>query len=286
MKKNIKNYLSLVKFSHTVFALPFAMVGFFGAVTIGGGELTLNRLLLILLCMVTARNAAMGFNRYADRKYDKLNPRTASREIPAGIINEKNAVLFVLVNVVVFIATSYFINPICFYLSPVAMFLVLGYSLAKRVTSLCHLVLGLALSVAPVGASLAVLGEFTLFPMMIGLTVIFWVSGFDILYALQDEDFDKENKLRSIPSLLGIRGALVVSALFHLIAISVVVAIGFIFAMNFLYFIGVAIFAVILVWEHIVVTPKDIKRVNLAFATLNAYASLFFAIFTVISFYI
>lgn len=283
---NIKDYLSLVKFSHTVFGLPFALIGFFSAVTIGGGSLTGLTFCLVLLCMVFARNAAMGFNRYADRDIDILNPRTAKREIPAGVIAEKSALIFVWLNCIAFVAATFFINSICFYLSPVALLIILGYSLSKRFTALCHVVLGFALAVAPVGASLAVLGHFTLFPFMVSAVVVVWVSGFDVLYALQDREFDRENHLRSIPSKLGIKGALAVSAILHLFAIVGVMAIGVVFDMNIVYFIGATIFSLILVWEHIVVTPKDIKRVNLAFATMNGCASLIFAIFTIISFYI
>lgn len=284
--KYILDYFSLVKFSHTIFGLPFALIGFFGAASREGATLSWFTFCMVLLCMVFARNAAMGFNRYADRDIDILNPRTAKREIPAGVIREKNALLFVVLNCCAFIVTTYFINSLCFYLSPVALLIVLGYSLTKRFTALCHVVLGFALAVAPVGASLAVLGEFTLFPFMLGAVVVFWVSGFDVLYALQDEKFDQTNHLKSIPSRLGIRGALLVSALLHLMAIVGVISIGFLFDMHLLYFVGATIFSLILVWEHVVVTPKDIKRVNLAFATMNGYASILFAIFTIISLYL
>lgn len=283
--KNILDYFSLVKFSHTIFGLPFALIGFFSAVTIGGGTITPLVFCLVLLCMVFARNAAMGFNRYADRDIDVINPRTSRREIPAGIIKEKNALLFVGLNCFAFVVTTFFINTLCFYLSPVALLIILGYSLSKRFTALCHLILGVSLSVAPVGASLAVLGEFTLFPFVVGAIVIFWVSGFDILYALQDREFDRSNHLKSIPSRLGIKGALVVSALLHLLAIGGVMMLGVLFDMNFIYFIGAALFSLILLWEHLVVTPNDIKRVNLAFATMNGCASLVYAIFTIASFY-
>lgn len=284
--KNILNYFSLVKFSHTIFGLPFALIGFFSAVTIGGGAISPLLFCLVILCMVFARNAAMGFNRYADRDIDIINPRTARREIPSGVIKDKNALFFVLINCLAFISTTLFINTLCFYLSPVALIIILGYSLSKRFTLLCHVILGVALSVAPVGASLAVLGEFTLFPFMLGAVVVFWVSGFDVLYALQDSEFDKNNHLKSIPSRLGIKGALAVSALLHLIAIVGVMVLGLFFDMNYIYFIGALLFSLILVWEHIVVTPKDIKRVNLAFATMNGCASVVYAIFTIISLYL
>ncbi len=192
----MKNYLSLIKFSHTIFALPFAIIGFFLA--INTSSVTINWLILVyvVLCMIFARSAAMAFNRYIDRKIDLANPRTAEvREIPNGTISSKNALIFVIVNCILFIGTTYLINPLCFYLSPVALAVVLGYSLTKRFTALCHLVLGLGLSLAPIGAYLAVTGQFDWLPLFFSFSVLFWVSGFDIIYALQDEEFDKEQKL-------------------------------------------------------------------------------------------
>lgn len=283
---NIIKYASLVKFSHTIFAMPFAMIGFFYSATLAGGELTLLLLLKVILCMVFARNAAMAFNRYIDRDVDGLNPRTATREIPAGVIKENSAVWFIVINSLAFILTAFFINTLCFYLSPIALLVILSYSLFKRFSALCHIILGIALSIAPTGASLAVLGEFHFFPMMISGVVIFWVSGFDILYALQDREFDKSNNLKSIPAFFGLNGALIVSALLHLFAISMVYFVGFVFELNILYFIGATIFAIILAWEHMVVKPSDISRVNLAFATMNGVASIVFSLFTIISFYL
>lgn len=284
--KNILKYLSLVKFSHTIFGLPFALIGFFSAVTIGGGEIGVLGFCLVILCMVFARNAAMAYNRYVDRDIDSLNPRTASREIPGGVIKAKNALFFIIVNSLAFIVTTYFINDICFYLSVPALAITLGYSLTKRFTSLCHIVLGLALAVAPIGASLAVLGHFTLFPLIIGGVVLFWVSGFDVLYALQDCEFDRDNNLNSIPSRFGIRGALVISALLHGVSIAGVITIGVLFNFGILYFVGAICFSLILVWEHFVVTPRNITKVNMAFATMNAYASMVYALFTILSFYL
>ncbi len=182
----IKNYLSLVKFSHTVFAMPFALTGYFTAVYSHGYGFDLQKLLLIVLCMVFARNAAMGFNRYIDREIDLKNPRTSSREIPGKIITPKNALLFVVVNSILFITTTAFINMLCFALSPLALAVVLGYSYTKRYTWLCHLVLGLGLALAPVGAYLAVSAQFHYVAIIYSLIVLFWVAGFDIIYALND----------------------------------------------------------------------------------------------------
>ena len=199
----MKNYLSLVKFSHTVFALPFAMIGFtLGSLWLHSNNIPnstfvneiLFKLFLVIICMITARNAAMGFNRYIDRKYDEKNPRTAIREIPSGIITPQNAVFFIIINCVLFVIATFFINRLCFFLSPVALIVVLGYSLTKRFTFLCHLILGVGLGLAPIGAFLAVTGKFEILPLFFSFAVLFWVSGFDIIYALQDEQFDRENK--------------------------------------------------------------------------------------------
>ncbi|MEO5968053.1 MAG: UbiA-like polyprenyltransferase, partial [Ferruginibacter sp.] len=214
--QNVKNYLSLVKFSHTIFAMPFALIGFFlGVKDLGNGSNSnlLIKFILVILCMVFARSAAMAFNRYLDRKFDSLNPRTAVREIPAGIITAKNALLFTIINCVLFVAATFFINPLCFYLSPIALFIILFYSYTKRFTALCHLVLGLGLSLAPIGAYIAVTGEFAWVPLMFSFAVIFWVSGFDIIYSLQDVEFDADNKLHSLPVRLGKKNALLLSSI-------------------------------------------------------------------------
>jgi len=211
VSKKIGDYLSLVKFSHTVFAFPFAIIGFSLATTYDGFDFSLRILVLILLSMVFARNSAMGFNRIADRRFDALNPRTASREIPAGIINTRNAMLFVIINSVLFIVVAGFINRLTLFLSPVALLVILGYSLTKRITILCHFILGLGLSLAPIGAFISVTGHFAALPVVYSFLVLTWVSGFDILYALQDEEFDKTNNLFSIPASTGRKRAILIS---------------------------------------------------------------------------
>jgi len=277
----ISKYLSLVKFAHTVFALPFALIGFFLGLADNNSRIELNLFILILLCMVFARNAAMGFNRYIDRKYDQKNPRTIKREIPAGIIKPAAVIVFVIFNMICFITTTYFINEICFYLSPVAMMVVLGYSLTKRFTFLCHFILGLGLSLAPIGAYLAVTGHFALFPVLYSFVVLFWVSGFDIFYALQDIEFDKSQKLKSIPVLLGVKRSLWVSGVLHLVASIIIVLLGIEIGYGFLYWTGTIIFIALLFYEHIVVKPSDLSRVNQAFATMNGIASVVFGIFVI-----
>ncbi len=283
--KSFSNYLSLVKFSHTIFAMPFALIGFFLAVVYENKDFDWKIFIAIILCMIFARSAAMAFNRYIDEKFDKLNPRTAVREIPAGIIKKENAFLFVIINGVLFIATTFFINKICFYLSPVALFTILFYSYTKRFTALCHVVLGVGLSLAPIGAYLAVTGFFDILPILFSFVVLTWVSGFDILYALQDEDFDKEHKLNSIPTLLGRKKALVVSILLHLITAIIVLAIGYIGCFNYVYWIGASLFIGLLIYQHTLVKPNDISKVNMAFATTNGIASVVFAIFVIVALY-
>ncbi|MGZ3866864.1 MAG: UbiA-like polyprenyltransferase, partial [Bacteroidia bacterium] len=192
--EKVKQYLSLIKFSHTIFALPFAIIGFLLAVK-EEHSFSPQIFVCMLLCMVFARSAAMAFNRYIDRKFDALNPRTKSREIPAGVISSSSALAFTIISALAFVATTWFINPICFYLSPVALLVVLGYSYTKRFTAFCHIVLGIGLSLAPIGAYLAVTGVFNLLPLLFSFTVLTWVSGFDIIYALPDAEFDKTQNL-------------------------------------------------------------------------------------------
>jgi 4-hydroxybenzoate polyprenyltransferase len=314
----VKNYLSLVKFSHTIFAMPFALIGFFlGMVSketvIAAGQWNLNRsigwgwdighggeinngltrwaatmnahflglLLLVIACMVFARSAAMGFNRWLDVKFDALNPRTAIREIPAGIISKNSALRFVILSCLAFIVCTWFINPICFALSFVALAVVLGYSYTKRFTPLCHLVLGIGLSLAPIGAFLAVTGHFALLPVLFSFTVIFWVSGFDIIYALQDEEFDRKNQLYSMPSWLGKAKALRVSEFLHLLSTFCVVVAGLYGQFGWWYWAGVAVFIGMLIYQHRLVKPNDLSRVNLAFMTANGIASVVFAAFVI-----
>lgn len=313
----VKSYLSLIKFSHTIFAMPFAMIGFFlGSIQysislIENANLNpryprrfltlnditiLNRtnspekglylhlgflLVLVILCMIFARTAAMAFNRFLDRSFDAKNPRTAIREIPAGILKANSVLLFTIVNCLLFIACTFFINNLCFYLSPVALLVILGYSYTKRFTPLCHLVLGLGLSLAPIGAYLAVTGEFSLLPILFSLSVIFWVSGFDIIYALQDEEFDKSQKLYSIPSWLGKAKALRVSEMLHLVSAACVIMAGIYGNFGWSYWIGVAVFIGMLIYQHSIVKPTDLRKVNLAFMTANGIASVVFAIFVI-----
>ena len=282
---SISNYLSLVKFAHTIFAMPFALIGFFyGLKTI---NYDLQRpwwilFVLVILCMVFARSAAMAFNRWLDAEYDAKNPRTVIREIPGGIISKRNAMIFVIFNCIAFIITTYFINVMCLALAPVALFVVLFYSYTKRFTPLCHLVLGLGLSLSPIGAFIAVTGHFALVPVLFSLSVLFWVSGFDIIYALQDESFDKENNLRSVPSWLGANRALHVSEFLHFLSAVSVIEAGIIGTFSWLYWIGVVLFIFFLIYQHILVKPKDLSKVNKAFFSANGIASVVFCVFVLL----
>jgi 4-hydroxybenzoate polyprenyltransferase len=282
----IADYFSLVKINHTIFSLPFALIGFFLAVNTHHENLSLRLLFLVLLCVLFARNAAMGFNRYVDREFDKKNPRTALREIPADIISPKSALWFVIINSLLFIVASYLLNFLCFTLSPVALLVVLGYSLTKRFTYLSHVFLGIGLALAPIGAYLAVTARFDLLPLIYSFVVICWVAGFDILYALQDIEFDRSEKLKSLPAKLGRKYALLLSSLFHLFALLLVAAGGIIGNFHLLYWIGAAIFSALLIYEHMIVKPTDISRVNLAFATMNGMASVIFACFVIADLYL
>ena len=280
--QNINNYVSLVKFEHTVFALPFACIGFF----LGyyeNADLKFDAILLVkmLLCMVFARNAAMGFNRYADRKTDAKNPRTAQREIPSKIISPKAALTFVAVNCILFCTTTFFINNLAFCLSPAALFIVLIYSYTKRFTSICHFVLGASLAIAPTGAYIAVCGNISVTSLLISATVLLWTAGFDIIYALQDEDFDKTQSLQSIPVILGRKKAMMLSLIIHVVAIILLAAVYFYNSFGIFYIAGFVIFSVMLVYQHLIIKPNDLRKINAAFFTTNGIASIIFGIFTI-----
>jgi 4-hydroxybenzoate polyprenyltransferase len=282
----IKNYFSLVKFSHTVFAMPFALIGFSLAVSQSNYSLNLRLLLLIILCMIFARNAAMGFNRIADNRFDALNPRTKNREIPRGIISIRAASIFVIINASLFIITTAFINRLTLFLSPVALLIILGYSFTKRYTALCHFILGLGLSLAPIGAYISVTGSFAVLPVIYSLIVLTWVSGFDIIYALQDDEFDRSIELRSVPSALGRKGALIISIIVHAVTFCLVIAAGYFGNGGILFWAGALLFTSLLVYQHSVVKHDDLSRVTLAFGTTNGIASLLFAFFVILDLYL
>ena len=236
--------------------------------------------------MIFARSSAMSFNRWADRHIDAENPRTVIREIPAGIISANSALWFTIINCAAFVTTTWFINPLCFYLSFVALAVVLGYSYAKRFTALCHLILGLGLSLAPIGAWLAVTGEFNLLPLLFSGAVLCWVSGFDIIYALQDEQFDKAHQLHSIPAYFGSKNALKISRNLHVASSIFILAAGLVAQFGWIYFTGWLIFTLLLISQQRLVKFDDLSKVNLAFFTTNGIASILFAVFTATDIYL
>lgn len=275
----MKKYMSLVLFAHSIFALPFAVIGFFLAIQTTAHDFDWKKLSLMLLCMVTARNAAMAFNRFLDRDIDAQNPRTAMRDIPAGKISANSAITFTIINCLLFIAATYFINTLCFYLSPVALFVVLFYSYTKRFTPLCHIVLGIGLGLSPIGAYLVVTNQFDVVPIFYGIAVMCWSGGFDIIYALQDEEFDKENNLSSIPAYLGGERALRISEILHVISFIFVLLPIFYMPVGWFYYAGLLFYGMLLIYQHRIVSPTDLSRVNRAFMTTNGLASVIFAAF-------
>ncbi|TDS13034.1 UbiA-like polyprenyltransferase [Sphingobacterium paludis] len=273
----MKKYLSLVLFAHSIFALPFAIIGFFLALQTTNHAFEWKKLVLMLVCMVTARNAAMAFNRYLDRDIDAVNPRTAMRDIPAGKISARNALSFTILNCLVFIAATYFINTLCLVLAPVALFVVLFYSYTKRITPLCHLVLGIGLGLAPIGAYLVVTNAFHIVPVLFGLAVMCWAGGFDIIYALQDEEFDRQHGLNSIPAYFGGRKALRISEGLHMLSFLFVLLPAFYISVSWFYYAGLLFYGALLIYQHRIVSPTDLTRVNRAFMTTNGIASVIFA---------
>lgn len=280
----IADYLRMVKFSHTIFAMPFALLSFTYAwmTTTPDKELWLL-LLQVIGCMVFARNVAMGFNRWADRDIDAANPRTASREIPAGKISPRGAAVFCVINALLFMAVAATINPLCGWLSPVALAIVMFYSYCKRFTSMAHLVLGISLGIAPVGAYMAVTGTSTLECWLLALVVMTWCAGFDIIYALQDAAFDRERGLHSIPSRFSARTSLTISLLLHIASVMLLLWFASYQPQTWLLYTGCALFAIILGAEHYIVTPTKQRNIGMAFGTFNALASLSLAIFLILN---
>jgi len=267
-------YGRMVKFSHSVFALPFALAS--AALAAAHGSLAPGTLAWIVVALVGARRAAMGFNRLADQAIDARNPRTAGRELPSGRLSRAQVWLFVIVSAAALVLAAWRLNPLCLALSPVALAVIFGYSYTKRFTALSHVVLGLALAIAPVGAWIAVRGRFDLAPVLLGLAVLAWVAGFDILYACQDVDFDRRAGLHSIPARLGVGGALKVSRALHVTAVGVLAALFAVVPLHAVYLAGVALVALLLAYEHSLVREGDLSRVDAAFFTVNGWTSLLY----------
>lgn len=274
LMQSAADYSRMIKLSHTIFALPFALAAAW--LSWRYADFAWLDLLLILVCMVTARSAAMGFNRIADRDIDAANPRTADREIPSGRISLGRAWAFTAASALGFMLASWALSTLCLMLSPLVLAVVMGYSLTKRFTALCHLFLGLALALAPVCASVAILDAVSGSSLIMAGIVGTWVAGFDILYACQDADFDAGKGLNSIPAKLGLKGAMVVSALLHVVTVGLMVWLPFVAGLGAAYWIGAAIIVGILIWEHWLLRPDDLSRMNQAFFQLNSMISLVF----------
>jgi 4-hydroxybenzoate polyprenyltransferase len=272
-----RDYLELVRFSHTLFALPFALLG--AVLAASGPDGRHGRFqdwLGILLCMATARSAAMAFNRLADRSFDASNPRTASRHLPAGRLSVRSVALFTAASAAAFIASTllFLPNRWPFYLSGPVLLWLLAYSYSKRFTSLAHFWLGLSLSLAPIAAWIALRGDLRWPPVLLAMAVLLWVAGFDMIYACQDVEFDRKAGLRSVPSMLGVRRALQVAAACHALMIGPLVALGIVYPLGPIYFVGVAAVVLLLAYEHALVRPDDLTRVNVAFFNVNIVISL------------
>jgi 4-hydroxybenzoate polyprenyltransferase len=276
--RKLKIIFDMIKFEHTIFALPFAIMSAFIA---SDGLPPLDKCGWILAAMVGARSCAMAFNRLVDAKIDGTNPRTAMRAIPAGLITTGSVWIFTVVSAALLVFSAYKLNPLAFALSPLALGITMGYSYAKRFTSLSHFWLGLSLSIAPIGAWIAVEGRFDWTPMLLGLSVLLWTAGFDIIYACQDFEFDRRTRLHSIPARFGIRRALWLSAVLHVITVSILVGLSVLPNLGVLYLIGVGVVTLILVYEHAIVGPNDLSRVNMAFFTLNGMVSLILSVLSV-----
>lgn len=277
--QKIRIFMEMIKFSHTVFALPFA---FTGAVLAAGGLPTLYRIFWIVMAMVGARTAAMGLNRVIDAEIDAENPRTRSRAIPAGLIGKGGVAVFILLALALMLYAAYRLNTLCLYLSPVAIFFLLLYSYCKRFTSLAHIVLGICLAGAPVGAWIAIRGSVGLPAVLLGLAVLFWVAGFDIFYALQDLEFDRQRGLHSIPVRLGVNGSLWIARLFHTVMVALLLLLGFQLGLGAWYGFGLAAVAGMLLYEHWLLRGGDLEKIDAAFLNMNGYISVTIFAFTLL----
>jgi 4-hydroxybenzoate polyprenyltransferase len=271
MLKPLTTTLEMIKFQHTIFALPFA---FLGAMTAAQGIPSLRVVFWIIVAMIGARSAAMAFNRLVDAEIDAKNPRTKSRAIPAGLLSRNFVLLFTIVSIGLFFLAAWQLNQLALILAPLALIVILGYSYTKRFTSMAHLVLGLALAIAPIGAAIAVEGVFNWRILPLAAAVLLWTAGFDILYSLQDVEFDRNAGLHSIPSRVGVGNALWISRLLHLLTVIALACFGYVNGFGFYYFIGVGFAIVLLLWQHSLVKANDLSRIDAAFFTANGMLSV------------
>lgn len=274
--------LDMIKFQHSIFALPFALTSLFFATQ---GRPSLRQFILIVLCMVTARNAAMSFNRIVDRDIDRANPRTQNRPIPRGELSLRFSIGFCVFNALLFIFITGFFNHLTFLLSPLALAIVLAYSLTKRFTHATQFFLGLALGVSPLATWIAVTGTLTVFPILLGVGVFFWVAGFDLIYSCQDVAFDRQHGLKNLVVRLGINNALLLAKILHALCVVSFILAGRSLGLGASYFAGIIFITMVLIYEHTLVRPNDLSRVNVAFFTLNGYVSLSFFGFSLLQIY-
>jgi 4-hydroxybenzoate polyprenyltransferase len=277
-----RSLLEMIKFSHTVFAFPFALMGVVLAAQASGAPPTLAQVFWICLAMVGARSGAMGLNRIIDAGIDGENPRTASRHIPAGRISRREAWIFVVASFALLLLAAWMLNPLCFYLSPLVLFFLALYSYCKRFTALAHLVLGICLAAAPIGAWIALRGDLRWPIVVLGLAVLLWVAGFDVFYALQDLDFDRDKGLHSIPSRLGVRRSLLLVKIFHVAMVLLLLLLPLGTDLGWIYLAGVALVAGLLAYEHSLVKPGDLSRLDAAFFNMNGYISVTIFVFTLV----
>jgi 4-hydroxybenzoate polyprenyltransferase len=275
-----RTLLEMIKFSHTVFAFPFALMGVVLASLESGAAPSPGQIWWICVAMVGARSGAMGLNRIIDARIDAENPRTAVRHIPAGKVSLAEAWAFVLVSFAVLLLAAWMLNPLCFYLAPVAVFFLVLYSFCKRFTSLAHLVLGICLAAAPIGAWIALRGDVGWPVVALGLAVLFWVAGFDIFYALQDLEFDRQKGLHSIPARLGSARAILVAKIFHGLMIALLAVIPLGVPLGWIYYLGLAVISGLIAYEHQLVKPGDLSRLDAAFFNMNGYISVTIFVFT------
>jgi 4-hydroxybenzoate polyprenyltransferase len=281
--KKLKSYGELVMFSHSLFSLPFALISMIWA---ADGLPSAATIFWILIALIGARNGANALNRIVDKDIDKMNPRTANRHLPKGLVRDYEAFGIVLLCFTIFILAAYMLNKLCFILSPVALFLFIIYSYTKRFTWVCHIVLGITCAGAPVGAWLAVTGKFALAPIVLGAVVTLWVAGFDIIYATQDIEFDRKTGLFSIPAKFGLNGALYISALFHFVTILLLISLYFIMHIGWIYLLGIFISSILLALEHYIVAPTNEKKMKFASYNINQVVSVLIFTFTVLDFFI
>ena len=283
MLNKIKVFLEMIKFEHTIFALPFAFLGgILGGFYATKGWPTWQQIVWITLAMVGARTAAMGLNRLIDMKIDRKNPRTAKRALPSGLLGVTEVIAYILVSFVVMGVSAYQLNLLCLELMPIAVFFLCLYSYTKRFTWLCHIVLGVAIGLSPMGAWIALTGSFNLPGVILAIAVATWIAGFDVIYSCQDVDFDREHRLHSIPVHFGLAGALQISAALHLVTATLLLLTGFLLGLGLFYFIGVMIALVLLFKQHKIISPNDLSSLNFAFFNMNGYLSVAIFVFAVL----